>query len=193
MTVVSDPIPGPEFETPTEEKRIAAMYRGSGPRGATATDWGSFDAFVLDLARSRGARVLHRLVERVDRDGYLAGGRASCPAHGRETVDPVHVGLREQGHLELRHGEAHHQHEQGRGRGPPGHARERPRPAWRQHAQQTDEREQHDPDVARCLERIVAQHQRAKGDQAPARLAQPVDDFAVDLARVGPQALAVSL
>ena len=52
--------------TPLQEKRIAATYRGGGPRGARPGRWGGFDAFLLGLAASRGARVIHERVDSVD-------------------------------------------------------------------------------------------------------------------------------
>ena len=45
-----------EIETPLHEKRIAAVYRGAGPAALPGTH-GSFDGFLLDLAREHGARV----------------------------------------------------------------------------------------------------------------------------------------
>jgi flavin-dependent dehydrogenase len=51
------------------EKRIAAVYRGGGPRGVVGSRWHSFDAYLLDLARGLGAQVLHERVERIDRSG----------------------------------------------------------------------------------------------------------------------------
>ncbi len=52
--------------TPLQEKRIAATYRGGGPRGSTAGCWASFDGFLLDLAARRGATVRHERVTTVD-------------------------------------------------------------------------------------------------------------------------------
>ncbi|MHC4471305.1 MAG: NAD(P)/FAD-dependent oxidoreductase [Planctomycetota bacterium] len=54
--------------TPGDEKRIAAMYRGSGPRGEGATDWESFDSFLLELAVEKGARLVSDRVVEVGRD-----------------------------------------------------------------------------------------------------------------------------
>lgn len=47
------------LETPLHELRIAAVHRGSGPRGAAPGDWESFDAFLLGRAVECGA-TLHR-------------------------------------------------------------------------------------------------------------------------------------
>jgi flavin-dependent dehydrogenase len=49
------------IETPLREKRIAAVFRGNGPRECR-TRRESFDSHLLRLAESRGARVRQRLV-----------------------------------------------------------------------------------------------------------------------------------
>ena len=51
-----------EISTPLAEKRIAAVYRGNGPKESEALDTQSFDGYLLELARQRGAHVRHRLV-----------------------------------------------------------------------------------------------------------------------------------
>ncbi len=56
------------IEAPRREKRIAAVHRGAGPRDL-APGCGSFDAFLLDLAREKGARVVQERVVAIDRDG----------------------------------------------------------------------------------------------------------------------------
>ena len=45
------------IETPSREKRIAAVHRGGGPRTARLSRWQSFDNHLLNLAVSRGATV----------------------------------------------------------------------------------------------------------------------------------------
>ncbi len=50
------------IDTPVEEKRIAAMFRGSGPRGAIDVKSSSFDGFLLNLAVSKGAKVIRERV-----------------------------------------------------------------------------------------------------------------------------------
>lgn len=54
------------IDTPLQEKRIAATYRGGGPRGSGPGAWGSFDAFLLDMAAGNGATVIHERVDSVD-------------------------------------------------------------------------------------------------------------------------------
>jgi len=52
-----------EIATPLMEKRIAAIYRGNGPRESEPLDnTASFDGYLLDLARHKGANIIHRLV-----------------------------------------------------------------------------------------------------------------------------------
>ena len=55
------------IETPLEEKRIGAMYRGAGPRGIKERKWGSLDGHLLSLAANKGATVIHERVAEVSR------------------------------------------------------------------------------------------------------------------------------
>jgi flavin-dependent dehydrogenase len=60
------------IETPHHEKRIAAMYRGAGPRGDHEIHWGSFDKYLGQLAQNSGARLVNEQVESVRRqDGRI--------------------------------------------------------------------------------------------------------------------------
>jgi len=43
------------IDTPLHEKRIAAVHRGGGPKGTKDIKWGSFDGFLLDMAKEKGA------------------------------------------------------------------------------------------------------------------------------------------
>ncbi len=47
-----------KIETPLQEMRIAAVYRGGGPKGNTDLEWGSFDGYLLKLARYKGANLI---------------------------------------------------------------------------------------------------------------------------------------
>ena len=58
-----------EIATPLMEKRIAAIYRGNGPRNSEPLDTHSFDGYLLELAEQKGANVVPRLVSDVRRDG----------------------------------------------------------------------------------------------------------------------------
>jgi flavin-dependent dehydrogenase len=53
------------IETPLKEKRIAAVYRGSGPRGSKETQWRSFDGHLQNLAIRKGAHLNSGRVEEV--------------------------------------------------------------------------------------------------------------------------------
>jgi flavin-dependent dehydrogenase len=55
-----------DIESPAREQRIAALYRGNGPRTAEDMPWDSFDGFLQGLAVERGARVVRKLVTDVD-------------------------------------------------------------------------------------------------------------------------------
>lgn len=62
-----------EIETPLTEKRIAAIYRGNGPRQSEPLDTHSFDGYLLELAQEKGANRIPRLVTDIRRDGNLMG------------------------------------------------------------------------------------------------------------------------
>jgi flavin-dependent dehydrogenase len=53
------------IDTPLHEKRIAALYRGSGPRDLREIKWGSFDGHLLTLAANKGAHVIRQRVIQV--------------------------------------------------------------------------------------------------------------------------------
>lgn len=53
-----------KIETPLHEKRIAAVFRGGGPRGSQYSEWESFDGYLLKLAQEKGAHLMSdRVVE----------------------------------------------------------------------------------------------------------------------------------
>lgn len=54
------------IETPLQEKRIAAVHRGAGPRASVAVPERSFDNYLLHLAQQAGAQVTHQKVEKID-------------------------------------------------------------------------------------------------------------------------------
>lgn len=45
-----------------DERRIAAIYRGGGPRGLKSADWESFDGHLLKIAREKGAQVVRQMI-----------------------------------------------------------------------------------------------------------------------------------
>jgi flavin-dependent dehydrogenase len=69
------------IDTPMEEKRIGAIYRGAGPKGLEEAKWGSFDGHLLSLAQEKGARVIHSRVSQVSgqSNGVAVGTRSSSP------------------------------------------------------------------------------------------------------------------
>jgi len=75
------------IETPLEEKRIAAVHRGAGPRTFRPENARSFDAYLLGLARGLGARIVPERVTGVE----WSDGRPSLQTQGqrRETYDLV--------------------------------------------------------------------------------------------------------
>jgi len=53
------------------EQRIAALYRGNGPRESCDSQWESFDGYLQTLAVQRGAKVVRKLITDIDwRSGY---------------------------------------------------------------------------------------------------------------------------
>jgi flavin-dependent dehydrogenase len=55
------------IQTPRSEKRIAAVYRGGGPRGIAKQSYESFDGFLLGLAAGRGATLIRDRVAAIER------------------------------------------------------------------------------------------------------------------------------
>ena len=56
-----------EIATPLNEQRIAAVYRGNGPKNSEQSDTHSFDGYLLELAQQRGASVVPKMVTDVRR------------------------------------------------------------------------------------------------------------------------------
>lgn len=57
------------IETPIHESRIAAVYRGPGPRDIKEIKWGSFDGFLQNLAIEKGANVINQRADEIIWDG----------------------------------------------------------------------------------------------------------------------------
>jgi flavin-dependent dehydrogenase len=58
------------IDTPLQEKRIGAVYRGSGPRDVKEIKWGSFDGYLQKLAAEKGAHLIRgRVVDVSLEDG----------------------------------------------------------------------------------------------------------------------------
>jgi len=69
------------IETPLHEKRIAAVHRGSGPRGVKEIKWTSFDHYLQGLAVEKGARLVRDRVDGLSwQDGrpQIKTRRGSC-------------------------------------------------------------------------------------------------------------------
>jgi len=54
-----------KIETPLQEKRIAAVHRGCGPKDIKDTKWGSFDGFLQVLVLEKGVNLIQSRVENV--------------------------------------------------------------------------------------------------------------------------------
>jgi len=67
------------IETPLQEQRIASVYRGSGPQNSIEIGYESFDKFLLDLCKEKGANIIiDRVVELVrEPDGIIVKTRNS--------------------------------------------------------------------------------------------------------------------
>lgn len=77
------------IDTPVQEKRIAALYRGNGPRTSEPSERGGLDRYLQELAASRGVRIRRQLVERID---WTEGRPVVVGTDGsRETYDLVAV------------------------------------------------------------------------------------------------------
>lgn len=69
------------IDPPRREKRIAAVYRGAGPRGIVEPGWRSFDGHLLGLARQRGAKVIPERVDGI----VFEGGKPRVTTKGGST------------------------------------------------------------------------------------------------------------
>ncbi|OQW93706.1 MAG: hypothetical protein BWK79_09730 [Beggiatoa sp. IS2] len=59
------------IRTPFDEKRIASVHRGVGPRGLKEAKWASFDGYLLKLAKEKGVNVITERVIEVDWENNL--------------------------------------------------------------------------------------------------------------------------
>ncbi len=69
-----------KIETPLQEKRIGAVYRGAGPQGIQDAQWDSFDDFLLKLAKEKGANLVSGRVEEI----LWEDGRPAVKVRGGE-------------------------------------------------------------------------------------------------------------
>ena len=68
-----------EIHTPNFEKRIASVFRGSGPQGNTDTTQKSFDNYLLELCKKEGANIIYERVTGLKRaeDGIIVQSKKS--------------------------------------------------------------------------------------------------------------------
>jgi flavin-dependent dehydrogenase len=59
------------IDTPLQEKRIGAIFRGPGPRDIKEIKWGSFDGHLQNMAKEKGANVINERVSDISwKNGY---------------------------------------------------------------------------------------------------------------------------
>ena len=73
------------IQTPLNEKRIAAVHRGAGPRDVKDSQWLSFDGYLLSMAADKGAQIRStrvREVRRLDNEQVrLSAGGPELPPY----------------------------------------------------------------------------------------------------------------
>jgi len=77
------------IKSPSGEQRIAALYRGNGPRDGGDSPWDSFDGYLQGIATGRGARIVRRLITDVEwRDDrpWLLGADGEAEGYDLVTV-----------------------------------------------------------------------------------------------------------
>jgi flavin-dependent dehydrogenase len=69
------------IRAPSDERRIASVFRGCGPKGCLDKSLQGFDNFLLELCRDKGAEVIYEKVTTLDKtaDGILVGCSKSDP------------------------------------------------------------------------------------------------------------------
>ena len=72
------------IDTPLQEKRIGAVYRGAGPRDLREVNWTGLDAHLLSLATDKGATVISQRVT----DVTWVDGRPQIGMRGVESEQP---------------------------------------------------------------------------------------------------------
>ena len=77
------------IDTPVREKRIAAVYRGNGPRESELMAFVGFDGYLQQLAADAGARLIRKLVSEVQQDGESIA--VTCTDGTRARYDLVAV------------------------------------------------------------------------------------------------------
>lgn len=85
------------IDPPLQEKRIAALYRGNGPRNAEPLSVHGFDRYLQDQAAGQGATIQRKLVTGIDWEGDRP--TLVCASGERETFDLVAVATGINSHL----------------------------------------------------------------------------------------------
>ena len=75
------------IHSPSDEHRIASVFRGCGPRGCLDTNQRGFDNYLLGLCRNYGADVIHEKVVALERAGDRI--RVSTSLSGSREYDLV--------------------------------------------------------------------------------------------------------
>jgi len=81
------------IDTPVNEKRIAAVHRGGGPRKEPAASRPSFDGFLHSLAVAKGARFINQTISAVDRDGERPVVRTKSGENGTYDLVVIATGV----------------------------------------------------------------------------------------------------
>jgi flavin-dependent dehydrogenase len=81
------------IESALNEKRIATLHRGIGPRDLREIKWASFDNYLLTLASNKGARVIHQRVVEVKRTEEQVCIRAQNDSSALYDLVTVAVGV----------------------------------------------------------------------------------------------------
>ncbi len=69
------------IHAPSDERRIASVFRGCGPKGCLDKTIQGFDNFLLEICQRKGARVIHEKVTSLEKtaDGVLVGHSKATP------------------------------------------------------------------------------------------------------------------
>jgi len=88
------------IHSPSDEHRIASVFRGCGPRGCLDTSQRGFDNYLLGLCSEKGAYVIHEKVVSLEREGDRIRVSTSVSRNREYDLVVGAVGLNKKG-LEL--------------------------------------------------------------------------------------------
>ena len=86
-----------QLTEPSQEKRIAAVYRGNGPRDSDAVEFLGFDRHLQDLASRQGASIIRKMIIGIEAGSELP--RIVCADGHTEHYDLVVVAAGINSHL----------------------------------------------------------------------------------------------